>query len=83
MLKNKNLPLSGITKRTNFFTTNNWNTWLIQMGYEVAPRNIKDSEFYLNKWYDNDEKFRHQFGVVHLDYLERNQYLFEKYSTFK
>ena len=83
MLKNKNLPLSGITKRTNFFTTNNWNTWLIQMGYEVAPRNIKDSEFYLNKWYDNDEKFRHQFGVVHLDYLERNQYLFEKYSKFK
>jgi tryptophan halogenase len=83
ILKNKNLPLSGIAKRTNFFTANNWNTWLIQMGYEVTPRNIKDSEFYLNKWYDNDEKFRHQFGVVHLDYLERNQYLFEKYSKFK
>ena len=52
------------------------------MGYEVTPRNIKDSEFYLNNWYDNDEKFRHQFGVVHLEYLERNQYLYEKYSRF-
>lgn len=74
----KPTPKTG--KDTNFFTGDNWTTWLVQMGYDVAPRNLENSEYFVERWYDNEEKYRHVSGVAHSEYVDRINTLYEKYS---
>ena len=49
VLKNPNISLdiigsSNTFQKYNFFSTFNWLVWMIQMGYDVAPRNFRLKE---------------------------------------
>lgn len=82
-LQNPNLPMPQRGKDTNFFTGNNWSTWLIQMGYPVAKRNTGvDSDLLekqMLKYYHNTEDQRHIWGVDHDVLIDRTEFLYNQY----
>lgn len=82
LLKDPTVPIPNHGKDTNFFSGRNWATWLIQMGYEVAPRKLNiDCQHEINMYYDHIEKFRAQNGVLHSLEIDRIGYLSNKYKN--
>jgi tryptophan halogenase len=72
-LANPNIPMPRQGKDTHFFTGNNWNTWLIQMGFPVAPRRLEkeSARTAIVKRYEIEERDRHIWGLNHVDYIDR------------
>jgi tryptophan halogenase len=68
----KPMPQGG--KDSNFFTAPNWTTWLVQMGYPVAPRdfgNLNDVSIVgIDRYFDYIEAGRRTYGTNHAEYIE-------------
>lgn len=84
-LLNPDVPMPRRGKDSNFFTGNNWATWLIQMGYPVAARNTGFSQEALEKQilyhYHNTEYQRYTWGVDHDVLIDRTDFLYDLYSN--
>ena len=76
----KSMPQGG--KDNNFFTAPNWSTWLIQMGYPVAPRdfgNLNDvSIIGIERYFDYIEAGRRIHGTSHAEYIEYMHNVYKK-----
>jgi len=76
------MPQGG--KDSNFFTAPNWTTWLVQMGYPVAPRDFGElndvTEFGIKRYFDFEERRRTVSGSRHYEYINYIHGVYEKYS---
>lgn len=79
----KLMPQGG--KDSNFFTAPNWTTWLVQMGYPVAPRDFGElndvTEYGLKRYHDFEENRRTVTGMKHVDYVDFVHGLYQQYVT--
>ena len=77
------VPLHQRNNGPTFLTSNNWNTWLIQMGYPVAARNISSDyahHLLLKRW-EVDERDRHLWSIPHVSWIDRINELNPKYAS--
>jgi tryptophan halogenase len=76
LLADPTVPMPTLGKDTNFFSGRNWTTWLVQMGYPVAPRKLNvDALKELNMYYNHIERYRAQNSVLHSLEIDRVQHL--------
>ena len=76
------MPQGG--KDSNFFTAPNWTTWLVQMGYPVAPRDFGEindvTEYGIRRYFDFEETRRTVNGIKHVDYINYVHGMYERYK---
>jgi tryptophan halogenase len=83
LLSDPTIPLPRGGNLPSFFTNSNWNLWLIQMGFKVAPRELDNNNQYaleaMMHVYDFEERRRQATAVDHNTYLNYRYSIAEKY----